>query len=125
MRNLVMDNNNMNGTLSDNPQSLLQLRKLDLLNQAANGGFTGSIPVGLSDRLDPTHLNLATNRLAQNIPPDIGILPKIQALNLSTNEFEGSIPSELGKLEGMCFFLIPKLFDHYPHNPTLTYFYSL
>ena len=103
MRNLAMNNNNMNGTLPDNPQSLLQLRKLDLSNQSENGGFTGSIPAGLSDKLDLTHLNLANNRLAQNIPPDIGILPKLQALNLSTNELKGSIPSELGKLEGMSF----------------------
>lgn len=51
-------------------------------------------------------LDLAGNDLTGPIPPDLGDLSSLQLLNLSDNNLTGTIPSELGNLSSLQFLLL-------------------
>jgi Leucine-rich repeat (LRR) protein len=53
---------------------------------------------------DVLRLNLSSNNLQGNIPPEIGLLTTLAELHLENNQIQGSLPSQIGllrKLDGM------------------------
>ena len=48
-----------------------------------------------------TRLDLRSNRLSGEIPPELGSIPYLQSLDLSGNELSGEIPSELDSLANL------------------------
>ena len=48
-----------------------------------------------------TGLDLRSNRLSGEIPPELGSIPYLQSLDLSGNELSGEIPSELDSLANL------------------------
>lgn len=101
LRKLALDGNQLYGTLPDFISSLPHLRQLSLSGQGESGGFTGTIPQGLSKLKDLTLLDLAGNKLSHHIPNEIGNLPQLKLLNVSANFLSGLIPKELEQLKGV------------------------
>ncbi|KAL7553406.1 hypothetical protein ACHAWF_016684, partial [Thalassiosira exigua] len=108
----LMNDNNMTGQIPDISRHFPRIRELNLSNQKhGNVGFTGPIPSTWAGLLDLTLLDISSNDLAGELPPDIGNLPKLKEFNMSNNNLGGSVygnedrvgvPKELGKLAGIC-----------------------
>ena len=71
------------------------------LNLGSNR-LSGEIPPELGNLTNLQHLNLSWNRLSGEIPPELGNLTNLQHLNLSgNNQLSGEIPPELGNLTNL------------------------
>ncbi|KAH1195050.1 MDIS1-interacting receptor like kinase 2 [Glycine max] len=79
------------------PSSLGQLRELWRLDLSINF-LNSTIPSELGLCANLSFLSLAVNR---RIPPQIGLLKKINFLYLYNNQFSGPIPVEIGNLKEM------------------------
>ena len=120
--NLILDNNNLQGTVPSEigyldklenlslefnkllgtiPSELGNLRRLRRLSFHANGFLTGPIPPELGNLEGLTGLFLGYNNLTGPIPLEIGKLARLQYLGLHTNKLTGPIPRELGNLVGL------------------------
>ena len=63
--------------------------------------LSGNIPPELGDLTNLQHIFLHTNELSGGIPPDLGNLSNLQSLYLHTNQLSGTIPSTLGNLSNL------------------------
>ena len=115
---LILDNNNLTGTIPAELGVLPNLKRLRLANNKLTGAipadlgkldslnslalaanqFTGTIPSDLGKLTQLRYLELQFNRLTGAIPADLGKLAQLQQLHLRNNQLTGSIPSELGNL---------------------------
>ncbi|AES99957.1 putative leucine-rich repeat-containing, plant-type, leucine-rich repeat domain, L [Medicago truncatula] len=74
--------NNLKGELHPN-STIFQLKHLQQLNLAFNHFSESSIPIGISDLVKLTHLNLSYCDLSGNIPSKISHLSKLVSLDLN------------------------------------------
>ncbi|CAH8304418.1 unnamed protein product [Eruca vesicaria subsp. sativa] len=90
---LDLSSNNLSGQILPNlcrsPKATLQELYLQ------NNGFTGKIPVTLSNCSELVSLHLSFNYLSGTIPSSLGSLSKLRDLKLWLNMLEGEIPQEL------------------------------
>ena len=66
-----------------------------------DNNLAGTLPALLGDLAQLERLVLEDNELTGGIPPELGNLGKLTMLNLRANDLEGSIPSELGALASL------------------------
>ena len=60
-----------------------------------NDNLSGSIPAGLGDLAELTHLDLSSNSLTGDIPSELGGLSDLESIKLSGNSLTGCIPPAL------------------------------
>ncbi|CAL8178254.1 unnamed protein product [Prunus armeniaca] len=95
---LTLASNKLNGEL---PLSLSNLTNIIDLSLFANR-FTGPLlPSLLSNWTEVVSLQLQHNSFSGNIPPEIGLLRKLDVLYLNDNKFSASIPSDIGRLSDL------------------------
>ena len=94
---LVLDDNNLSGTLPPELGDLTHLRRLVL----DGNELTGPIPPELGKLSRLTMLNLNRNKLTGPIPPEFAALPLLDSLRLWDNELSGPIPVELGSMRSL------------------------
>ena len=70
------------------------------LNLGTNG-LSGEIPPELGSLSNLTYLYLDTNDLSGEIPAELGSLSNLRTLGLSYNDLSGEIPAELGSLSNL------------------------
>ena len=83
---LSLNQNNLDGSLSDWPGTSQTATKLTLASYPLSQLAT---------------LNLSNNRLAGAIPASLGNLANLETLDLSNNQLAGTIPPELGNLSNL------------------------
>ena len=118
---LVLEKNQLFGTLPPELGDLANLQRLDLsgnqlqeeipseLGNLSNltyldlgqNQLRGEIPWELGDLTYLEQLGLAANRLDGEIPPVLGDLSRLKTLYLGQNELRGEIPPELGNLTAL------------------------
>ena len=91
---LVLDDNNLTGTLPAQLGNLAHLRRLVL----DTNELTGRIPAELGNLGELTVLDLSWNALDGSIPSELGMLTGLDTLDLFSNNLSGTIPSSLGAL---------------------------
>ncbi|XP_010256346.1 PREDICTED: leucine-rich repeat receptor protein kinase EMS1 [Nelumbo nucifera] len=93
LQSVDLSNNLLEGTIPTNiSQSIIRLRLgSNLLN-----GTIPAIPNGTFMKL--TYLELDSNRLSGEIPPELGGCKSLALLNLAQNQLTGPLPKELGNL---------------------------
>ena len=94
---LILDNNQMSGSIPPELGNLTNLTYLDLEIDY----LSGSIPPELGNLTNLTYLNLSNNKLSGSIPSELGNLSNLTDLVLSTNQLSGNIPPELGNLTNL------------------------
>jgi Leucine-rich repeat (LRR) protein len=118
---VLLNNNNLNGTIPAEIGNLTALRTLSLNNNQLSGPIptelgnlsglqelylhwntlNGSIPSELGQLQNLTSFWLYNNTLDGEIPPEIGDLTNLRYLWLDNNKLTGNIPSELGGLTNL------------------------
>jgi len=63
--------------------------------------LSGNIPPELGNLSNLLRLDLRSNQLSGSIPPELGNLSNLTRLYLSSNQLNGSIPPELGNLSNL------------------------
>ncbi len=118
---LLLNNNNLVGTLTADPGNLFDLKEIDL----SQNKIDGDLPVNLVNAEGLTRISFADNKFSGVLPPEwkgfgefglllsldvsknqlFGEIPlelkdvlSLKYLNLSHNELDGVIPDELGNL---------------------------
>jgi hypothetical protein len=95
VQSLILDNNQVGGTLPREIGLLTALQKLDL----RFNGVGGSIPSEIGLLTGLTSLELQENLLYGSVPSEIGDLTLLEAINLQGNlEMTGKLPTQLGQL---------------------------
>ena len=94
---LVLDDNNLSGTLPPELGDLTHLRRLVL----DENELTGPIPPELGKLGRLTKLELSRNGLSGTIPVELAALPLLDSLQLWDNELSGPIPVELGSMRSL------------------------
>ncbi|XP_073024376.1 uncharacterized protein [Primulina eburnea] len=94
---LDLSRNTLTGSL---PPSLFQLKNLTKLlcifNDTRKMHISGSLPPEIGDCKSLTRLRLSGNKIAGEIPKEIGFLTNLSFLDLSDNHLNGSVPDEIG-----------------------------
>jgi Leucine-rich repeat (LRR) protein len=96
---LVLNSNNLNGTL---PPELGNLTHLAVL-QLQNNSIDGTIPAEIGEIDSLGDLRLNNNQLTGAIPTVIGNLTKLKTLYLNNNQLSGTIPVGIGNLTGLTY----------------------
>lgn len=91
---LLLDKNNLVGTLPKEIGNLTQLVSVRLYNNS----LSGTIPEEIGNLTQLTSLSLTGNSLSGTIPNTLGNLLNLEVLSLADNFFSGSIPNWLGNL---------------------------
>ena len=91
---LVLDRNNLKGTLIPELGNLTSLTLLSL----SDNGLSGTIPAEIGNLTQLNTLDLSYNELTGNIPKTLGNLTALTGLFLGANKLTGKIPEELGNL---------------------------
>jgi len=91
---LVLDNNNLNGSIPASLNSLVNLQRLSM----ADNQLSGAIPASLGDLEELTFIDLSNNQLSESLPDALANLVKLTWLNLGDNQLTGSINSDIGNL---------------------------
>ncbi len=92
---LVLDNNNLVGTL---PESLGVLNRVGTLS-LANNALSGSLPASLGYMNDLRYLRLNNNQLSGPLPEAWAYADILVELRLGTNQLSGQIPEWMGQKE--------------------------
>jgi len=120
--NLVLEVNNLTGTLPAEIGDLTSLTLLDLSNnqlnaippeignlamltdlELDNNQLSGVIPTEIGNLAALTRLDVTRNNLTGGIPTSIGNLTELNDLSLSENQLNGAIPAEVGNLTKLTF----------------------
>ncbi|MFS4468499.1 T9SS type B sorting domain-containing protein [Maribacter sp. 2210JD10-5] len=96
---MVVNSNNLVGSLPSVIADLTQLEVLDL----AIGELSGPIPGTITSMTNLVNLNLRSNAFSGEIPTDIGNLTNLTSLRLENNELSGQIPMSLTLLNNLIF----------------------
>ncbi|XP_028799570.1 receptor like protein 21-like [Neltuma alba] len=90
---LLLDGNNLEGSIPESITSLTSLTVLTLSNNRLNR----SLPQqgGLCNLKNLSFLDLAVNEFEGQLPPCLGNLTSLYTLNIEVNNFEGTFPSSL------------------------------
>ena len=94
---LVLEHNQLNGTL---PAELGNLTGLTRLSLGSNW-LSGKIPPELGNLSQLTRLGLTSNRLTGPIPHELGLLTRLTHLSMGNNELSGQLPPSLGNLAAL------------------------
>jgi Leucine-rich repeat (LRR) protein len=95
LTSLILDNNQLNGTLSSHLGSMLgALQELHIAFNQING----RLPSELGKLVALTDLSFASNNLSGSIPTSFGQLQQLRNFDLSSNGFSGPLPSIIGLL---------------------------
>ena len=97
LRELVLSNNNLQGSI---PSDIGLLRRLQHLNLSRNS-LEGQIPIGITNCSNLETVDLAKNNLTGQIPFHLGRMSKLLVLRLGPNGLTGVIPSTLGNLSSL------------------------
>ncbi|KAE8124789.1 hypothetical protein FH972_019642 [Carpinus fangiana] len=92
---MALDTNSFIGEL---PLSLTKITELGLSGNSLSGSIS---PYFFSNWTELTSLQLQDNYFSREIPPEIGLLTKLQILCLFNNSLSDSIPSEVGNLKDL------------------------
>ena len=120
VRQILLNNNTLDGTLPSEVGLLKKLQSLDLSKNSINGALPtevgqmtslqqlwlsynvleGSIPseIGKMSSLEVFGLTHTNYRLSGSIPSEIGVLSGLRDLYFAYNDISGTLPSELGQL---------------------------
>eukprot|EP00250_Pteridium_aquilinum_P008793 c18212_g1_i1 orf=161-3385(+) len=96
---LLLDSNNLTGTL---PLQLKGLSHLSYLN-VSNNNFHGPIPPELGELFYLTHLDLSSNQLLGSIPSTLANCTHLQYIDLRINLLSGKFPSFLTSLNRLVY----------------------
>jgi len=119
--NLYLFNNNLDGIISPEINTLSELTQINLVQNQLIGGIpatisnlsqlqylalgrnqlTGSIPTEIGSLSNLIELNLGNNQLSGTIPQTIGNISNLHNLNLGNNQITGAIPQEFGNLSNL------------------------
>jgi Leucine-rich repeat (LRR) protein len=91
LNQLVLENNEINGSI---PLELTRLKNLNYLN-LNNNQFTGSIPDSIGQLENLGNLYLSGNSLTGSIPQTIGRLKKLSNFRVENNELSGTLTDSL------------------------------
>jgi Leucine-rich repeat (LRR) protein len=91
---LDLNNNNLNGLLTDDVSNLSDLFFLDL----SNNNLFGQIPSSIGDLGNLNFLNLSSNQLEGEIPFTLENITGLATLILSNNQLSGNVPASLTTL---------------------------
>jgi len=94
---LVLDNNNLKGTI---PFELYKLEFLDELNLKSNA-LNGLIPTSVGKLQMLQTIDLSRNNLKGSIPSLIFELKNLSELQLNDNNLDGTIPLQIGNAENL------------------------
>jgi Leucine-rich repeat (LRR) protein len=94
---LYLRNNNFNGPIPNNLDTLTKLEYLELYNNP----LSGQLPSELGNLTNLYDLRISGTQIVGPIPPELGNLAKLTSLALRQNKLDGSIPLELGKLTNL------------------------
>ena len=97
LKNLSLQNNQLSGTL---PIEMSQLKTLTRLALTSNQ-FTGSITTGIGELTNLVVLGLQNNQFTGSIPHVLGQLSNLTWLSLGDNQLSGTIPAALGRLSNL------------------------
>jgi len=98
IENIILDNNQLAGTLPEEIGSLLtNLKRLSLHANQING----SIPATFGNLTELIKLILSKNLLSGKIPSQLGKLTNLKFLGLGFNDFNSEIPPQLGNLNSL------------------------
>ena len=95
VRSLVLEENNLAGTI---PAAIGSLDKIRILDLSGNR-LAGTIPAAIGSLDEIRILDLGGNNLAGTIPAAIGSLDEMWILSLSGNSLSGTIPAAIGSLD--------------------------
>ena len=102
LRELLLSNNNLQGSI---PSDIGLLRRLQHLNLSWNS-LQGQIPAELTNCSNLITMDLTKNNLTGQIPFQVGHMSKLQLLRLGTNGLTGVIPFTLGNLSSLQWFSV-------------------
>ncbi|XP_064962403.1 receptor-like protein EIX2 isoform X1 [Musa acuminata AAA Group] len=98
LQSVHLSNNSLSGGL---PLCLKDCKKLVLLD-AGHNDLKGEIPTWIGESLTSLRfLNLRSNMLARDIPPNLSRLSALQFLDLADNKLSGTIPRSFGNFTAM------------------------
>ena len=97
VRELVLSNNHMHGTI---PSDIGLFRRMRHLNLSTNS-LQGEIPVELANCSNLRTMDLTRNNLTGQIPFHFGHMSKLLILRLGRNSLTGVIPFTLGNLSSL------------------------
>ncbi|KAJ9683792.1 hypothetical protein PVL29_016338 [Vitis rotundifolia] len=97
LRELVLSNNHLHGTI---PSDIGLLRQMQHLNLSTNS-LQGEIPVELTNCTNLRTMDLTRNNLTGQIPFHFGHMSKLLILRLGGNSLTGVIPFTLGNLSSL------------------------
>jgi Leucine-rich repeat (LRR) protein len=98
---VLLENNNLIGTLPIELGNLASLVTLRL----SNNKITGSIPTEMGKLSNLWELDLSGNQLT-SLPISLGNLNNLRILNVSSNPFNTTIPMELGNLKRIRYLIL-------------------
>jgi Leucine-rich repeat (LRR) protein len=98
---VLLENNNLIGTLPIELGNLANLVTLRL----SNNKITGNIPTEMGKLSNLWELDLSGNQLT-NLPISIGNLNNLRILNVSSNPFNSTIPTALGTLKRIRYLIL-------------------
>ncbi|XP_030460795.1 LRR receptor-like serine/threonine-protein kinase RGI1 [Syzygium oleosum] len=97
LKNLVISQANLTGTIPDDIGDCIALSVIDL----SSNSLVGAIPETIGNLRDLEELTLNSNRLTGKIPVGLSNCRVLKSLLLFDNRLGGSIPPELGKLSSL------------------------
>jgi hypothetical protein len=96
--NLVLNSNNLDGSVSTGLVNLSKLERLEL----ANNSLDGTIPANLGTLPDLSKLNLNSNALTGSVPGSIGNLSVLSTLMIAGNpQLSGPLPQSMRNLKSL------------------------
>ncbi|KAH7651408.1 Non-specific serine/threonine protein kinase protein [Dioscorea alata] len=120
---IVLQGQNLTGSLPDEFSNLTSLQKIDLSFNYLNGNIPAawaSIPL--------TDIELEGNHITGRIPDELGRITSLQYLSLESNLIEGPLPQSLGNLTNLLGLnviannIIGRLPESLGHLKNMTYF---
>jgi Leucine-rich repeat (LRR) protein len=94
---LILQDNNLSGTIPEEIDNLIMLTMLEL----SNNNISGNIPSGIWNLTNLNFLYLYSNQLTGTISPQVGNLVNLKQLMLDGNQISGIIPPEVGRLTNL------------------------